>query len=113
MTSDPIAHREATRHVAAYLLHPNRPRPMLRVDSEPSLGTELAAELQVDPVEADALATREATAIRALERALVESGTLASEEADLIVDVARGDATPADLRHYRAITEQSRCGLDG
>jgi hypothetical protein len=43
----------------------------------------------------------------------VECGTLASEEADLIVDVARGDATPADLRHYRALTRQSRCGLDG
>ena len=111
--SHPTAHREAARHVAAYLLRPAHRRAVLRADADAVAGADLAAELEVDPAEAAALVAREATAIGALERALLESGTLVREEADLIVDVARGDATPVDLRHYRAITRQSRCGLDG
>jgi hypothetical protein len=103
-----IATREATRHLAAYLLHPSRTRPPLRLDAGPD---DAESERAVD-AEVAALAAREGTAIRALAEALLERGTLASEEADLIVDVARGDAAPADLRHYRAVTRQSRCGLE-
>jgi hypothetical protein len=68
-------------------------------------------EAPLDAGEA-ALVAREGKAIRALARVLLERGVLPGAEADLIVDVARGDATADDLRHYRALTRQSRCGLE-
>ena len=105
MNREGIAQREAARHVAAYLLHPSRPRGSVTIESPAE------SDLGLDPAEVEACLAREITAVRALAQALLERGTLASGEADLIVDVARGDATMDDLRDYRVLTRQSRCGL--
>jgi hypothetical protein len=105
MNKQAIAQREAARHVAAYLLRPSSPR------SDVTLESRAETDAGVDPAEVDAVVAREAAAVRALSRALLEQGRLASREADLIVDVARGDATADDLRDYRVLTRQSRCGL--
>lgn len=100
------AEHAAARHVAAYLRAPSSVRPPLAPAREGE------GALEEPGAEDAALIARERKAVDALTRALLERGTLASAEADLIVDVARGDATADDLRHYRAVTRQSRCGFE-
>ena len=108
MTREAIAERVAARHVVSYLLDPARERGPVAIETNDDGAPAPPAESGA----ASELIAREGRAIAALARALLERGTLAGAEADLIVDVARGDATPADLRHYRALNRQGRCGLE-